>query len=193
MLILYLIGSHFEFNKRATWQERLSYSFLFTDSEAAQKIAEDTTSSLGSCYRVITAVLPWLIKNNVVSQSKAGTIFMYEPISELRGWVHIFLHVTQQLTKNGVYRRLLHFFFRTTVCPSCFQRLLPLFLWRVSFPLVASLTKNNGLPYEAAFKCTKAGWYADGDVLQEEGKFPTAAEILEAGCTYSRVSYILLH
>jgi len=68
-----------------------SYSFLFMDSEAARKIAEDTTSLLGSCYRVIPAVLPWLMKNNIVSQCKAGTIFMYEPISGLHGYIYFYM------------------------------------------------------------------------------------------------------
>jgi len=68
------------------------------------------------------------------------------------------------------------------------------FIFMASFISVGcELDQKQRSAYEAAFKCTKAGWYADGNALEEEGKFATAAEILEAGCTYSRVSNILLH
>ena len=42
--------------------------------------------------------------------------------------------------------------------------------------------------YEVAFQCTKTAWDADNYVLEAEGRDATDAEILEAGCEYSRVS-----
>ena len=69
-----------------------------------------------------------------------------------------------------------------------FSAIFSIFLAVGFISVVTVLDEEQRSAYEAAFKCTKAGWYGDGHSLGAEGKEAINAEMLEACCTFSRVS-----